>query len=149
VTEQQGYLKITSDQPVKAFATQIDNISLDPSIENSVATGGTHLLLQSSANTAFQSSLAIINPNGAATTVTLTARDGSVSNNGAITGTKTVAIPANGYVFTENVLAFMGASTLFGPVELQSTAGLPVIAVSRVYNPAGNSSGFFMIRSLP
>src|SRR5262249_42707245 len=57
VTNQQGYLKITSDQPIKAFATQIDNSSLDPSIENSISTSSSSLFLKSSANTNFQSTL--------------------------------------------------------------------------------------------
>ena len=66
VTNQQGYLRITADQPIKAFATQIDNISQDPSIENSVHTGSSHLLLKSSANANFQSTLVIVNPNDSA-----------------------------------------------------------------------------------
>jgi hypothetical protein len=43
VTNQQGYLQITSDQPIKAFATQIDNISQDPSIEESASAGASHI----------------------------------------------------------------------------------------------------------
>jgi hypothetical protein len=149
VTQQQGYLKITSNQPIKAFATEIDNITQDPSIENSVTSGSSSLLLKSSANTNFQSSLVIENPNSSATTVTLTARQGEAINNGSVTGTRTVNIPANGYFFTNNVLEDIGAASNFGPIEIHTTPSQPVIAVSRVYSTTGNTSGFFSAQSLP
>ena len=149
VTQQQGYLKITSDQPIKAFATQIDNLTQDPSIENSVAGGNSNLLLRSSANTNFQSSLVIVNPNGSAITVSLIARQGGATNNGAVTGTRTVNIPANGFFFTNHVLEDIGATSSFGPIEIHTTPTMPVIAVSRVYSTTGNTSGFFNTQSLP
>ena len=88
VTGQQGYLKITSNQPLKAFATQIANTTNDPSIEISLNSGGSNLLLKSSANLNFRSTLAIVNPNNAATPVTITAREGGPAGNGAAKGTR-------------------------------------------------------------
>jgi len=149
VTQQQGYLKITSNQPIKAFATEIDNLTQDPSIENSAANGSSSLLLKSSANTNFQSSLVIENPNSSATTVTLIAREGGTQNNGAVTGTRTVNIPPNGYFFSNNVLEDIGATSDFGPIEIHTNPDVPVIAVSRVYSTTGNTSGFFSAQSLP
>ncbi|MGH9429903.1 MAG: hypothetical protein ACRD2L_26765, partial [Terriglobia bacterium] len=145
----QGYLKLTSNSPIKAFATQIDNLTNDPSIENSVSTGSANLLLKSSANTSFRSTLAIVNPNSSATSVEITAREGSSTNNGAITGTRLITLPANGQFVSENILSEIGASSTFGPVEIRSLTGTPIIAVSRVYSATGNTSGFFTAQPLP
>ena len=147
VTNQQGYLKITSDQPIKAFATQIDNTSLDPSIENSISTSNSSLFLKSSANTNFQSTLVVVNPNSSAVDVTLVARQGGTTGNGTVTGTRIVHIPGQGFYSTSNVLQEIGATSAFGPVEIR--ADQPIIAVSRVYSTSGNTSGFFAAQSLP
>ncbi len=150
ITQQQGYLKITSNQPIKAFATLIDNLTQDPSIQNSASQGSAGLLLKSSANLNFQSSLAVVNPNNDPITVTLTAREGSPDNNGAITGTRSVNLPANGFYLSDNILQDIGASSSFGPIEIRASSNLPVIAVSRVYSTSfGNISGFFNTQPLP
>ena len=149
VTNQQGYLKLTSNSPIKAFATQIDNLTNDPSIENSVSSGSANLLLKSSANTSFRSTLAIVNPNSSPASVEITAREGSATNNGAVTGARVITIPANGHFVSENILSEIGASSTFGPVELRSLTGAPIIAVSRVYSVTGNTSGFFNAQPLP
>jgi hypothetical protein len=149
VANQQGYLRLSSDQPLRAFATQIDNVSQDPSIETSVSQGSNHLLLKSSANTNFQSSLVIVNPNDSAATVTVTARQGESSGNGSITATRSIPLPAGGYFASDNILGDLGASSVFGPIEILSTSGGPVIAVSRVYNITGHTSGFFSLEPLP
>ena len=143
----QGYVKITADQPILAFASQIDNASDDPSISTGVSSGSGSLLLQASANTNFRSSLFVVNPNDSAVEVTLIAREGNTTNNGVVTATKTKLIPANGLVVIENLLQELGASSSFGPVEIRCE--LPVIAVSRVYNPNGNTSGFLEAKALP
>ena len=142
-----GYLRITADQPLLAFASQIDNASDDPSISTGVSSGSRSLLLQASANTNFHSSLFVVNPNDSAVEVTLIAREGSATNNGAVTATSTKQVPANGLIVIENLLQELGASSSFGPVEIR--CALPVIAVSRVYNPDGNTSGFLEAKALP
>jgi len=149
VTNRQGYLKLTSSSPIKAFATQIDNLTNDPSIENSVSIGGIKLLLKSSANTSFRSTLVIVNPNSSPALIEITAREGSSTNNGAVTGTRVITIPANGQFVSENILFEIGASSTFGPVELRSLTGTRIIAVSRVYSATGNTSGFFGAQPLP
>ena len=142
-TQKHGYLKITSNVPIKAFATQIDNLTNDPSIENSVAQGSLHLLVQSSANQNFQSTLAIVNPNNQPVSVKLIARQGDQTANGSIVGTRTLTISAQGYFETINLLQFIGSTSTFGPVEIQCLDNMPVIAVSRVYSTKDNTSGFF------
>ena len=120
-----------------------------PAIERSVSSGSANLLLKSSANTNFQSTLVILNPNSVSTAVTLTSRQGGATNNGTITGTRTVNIPANGYFLSNNVLEDIGATSSFGPIEIHATPGLPIIAVSRVYSKGGDTSGFFDTQVLP
>jgi hypothetical protein len=149
VTNRQGYLRLASNVPIKAFATQINNVTNDPSIENSVSSGSANLLLKAAANLGFRSTLAIVNPNSTAVTVEITAREGNTINNGAVTGSRTVTIPSNGQFVSENILQEIGATSLFGPVEIRSTTGVPVIAVSRVQSSAGNTSGFFTAQPLP
>ncbi|MEW5974876.1 MAG: IPT/TIG domain-containing protein [Acidobacteriota bacterium] len=143
VTQLQGYLRITSTQSVRAFATQIDNMSQDPSIETSFGAGSPTLLLKSSANTNFRSTLVVVNPNPAPNTVQLTARSGEAEDSGDVTGTKTILIPAQGFFVTDNILQDIGATRSFGPIEIRSLSELAVIAVSRVYSTSGNTSGFF------
>ncbi|HET6961930.1 MAG TPA: hypothetical protein VFJ27_05525 [Terriglobia bacterium] len=142
----QGYLRITADQPILAFASQIDNASDDPSISTGVSSGGRTLLLQASANTNFRSSLFVVNPNDSAVEVTLISREGGATNNGVGTATSTRRIPANRLVIIENLLQELEASSSFGPVEIH--CALSVIAVSRVYNPDGNTSGFLEARAV-
>jgi hypothetical protein len=105
--------------------------------------------LKSSANSSFRSTLAIVNPNASPASVEITAREGNSTNNGAVTGVRVITIAANGHFVSENILSEIGASSTFGPVELRSLAGTPIIAVSRVYNPTGNTSGFFNAQPLP
>jgi IPT/TIG domain len=149
VTNQQGYLKLASNSPIKAFATQIDNLTNDPSIENSVGSGSPNLLLKSSANTSFRSTLAIVNPNSSPASVEVTTREGGSTNNGAVTGTRVINIPPNGQFVSEDLLGDIGASSTFGPVVLRSLTGIPIVAVSRVYSVTGNTSGFFAAQPLP
>ncbi|MFN8009499.1 MAG: protease pro-enzyme activation domain-containing protein [Terriglobia bacterium] len=149
VANQQGYLQITSDQTIKTFATQIDNVSLDPSIENSASTGSSHLLLKSSANGNFQSTLVLVNPNDSPVNVMLSSRQGGSPGNGNITGTRTISIASHGFFESNNILADIGAASVFGPIEILANANAPLIAVSRVYSTSGNTSGFFDAVALP
>ena len=146
----QGYLRISADQPILAFASLIDNASDDPSIEKGVAIGSSNLLLKSAANTNFRSTLVIVNPNEAAVSATVLAREGSATNNGSVTGTRTVQIPAYSQFVSENILQELGASNSFGPIEIRSSSSaLPIIAVSRVYSVANNTSGFLEAQTVP
>jgi hypothetical protein len=147
----QGYLKIKADQPLLAFASQIDNTSGDPSIETGVSQGSASLLLKSSANNYFRSTLMIANPNNSPLSVHIVAREGSATNNGgAITGSHTVEIPANGLFSSENILQELGASNSFGPIEIRSpSTDLPIIAASRVYSPANRTGAFLEAEAIP
>ena len=78
-----------------------------------VSQGSSHPLLKSSANTNFQSSLVIVNPNDSAVNVTVTARQGDSSGNGNITATRSIQIAAGGYFASDNILGDLGASSVF------------------------------------
>jgi hypothetical protein len=52
-----------------------------------------------------------------------------------------VVIPASGFFGTANILESLGVSS-YGPIEIISTNGQPIIATSRVYSTSG-TSGFF------
>jgi hypothetical protein len=145
----QGYLKITSNTPIKAFATQIDNLTNDPSIEVSVSQGNPHLLLKSSSSLNFQSTISVVNLSDQSNSVELIAHQGDGSVNGAVTGSRTLTIPANGCFITDNLLQFIGSTAAFGPVEIQSLSGSPIIAVSSIYSAAARTSGFFVAQPIP
>ena len=144
----QGYLKISSNTPIKAFATQIDNWTNDPSIEVSVSQGSPHLLLKSTSSLNYQSTVALVNLSDHPNTVEFTARQGDSSASGAVTGSRVTTIPAKGCFITDNLLQFIGSTAAFGPVEIQSLNGSPMIAVSRVYSTAARTSGFFIAQPI-
>ncbi len=144
----QGYLKISSNTPIKAFATQIDNWTNDPSIEISVSQGSPHLLIKSTSSLNYQSTITVVNLSDQPNTVEFTARQGDDSGNGAVTGSRTMTIPANGCFVSDNVLQFIGSTAAFGPVEIQSLNGSPMLAVSRVYSTAARTSGFFIAQPI-
>lgn len=89
----------------------------------------------------------MVNPNDSAVDLTLIAPEGNPTNNGVVTATKTRQIPSNGLVVIENLLQELGTSSTFGPVEIR--CNLTAIAVSRVYNPSGNTSGFLEAQPFP
>ncbi len=149
VTQQWGYLKITSNQPIKAYATQIDNTTNDPSIEVSKSAGDSRLLLKSSSNAGFRSTLTVLNLSASAAQLTLTSREGNPVGNGTITGSHIVDIPPGGAYLTENLLGEIGSTSSFGPVEIREASNLPLIAISRVYDAARRTSGFFNTEPFP
>ena len=147
---QPGYLRISADQPVLAFASLIDSASDDPSIENGVSKGGAVLLLKSAANANFRSTLVIVNPNDSSVSATVVAREGSAPNNGTVSATRTIQILPNGLYVSENILEELGAANSFGPIEIRSTSSsLPIISVSRVHSPTNSTSGFLETQAIP
>src|SRR5262249_52490805 len=110
-----GQLYIESDHPVSAWASQINNLSNDPSILLSKTSGGTKLLVPSVANTAtFRSSLAVVNVGSSGAIVVVTAYD----TNGSFLSTVLMpaVVPGNGIAF-DNILQALGISQGFGPIE--------------------------------
>lgn len=140
MANREGYIRLESDQPILAWASQIDNSTNDPGFAVSKGQGATRLLVQSTTNVgSFKSSLVVVNTGGSDAMVDIVSRDTQGSLTGASRG---ILIPAGGFFSTDNILATLGVASSFGPVEILSTNGQPVMATSRVYSSSG-TSGFF------
>jgi hypothetical protein len=140
LTNVEGYIRLESNQPIFGWASQIDNLTNDPGFAVSKAQGASKLLVQSTTNVGtFRSSLVVVNLGSAPAVVDIVSRD----TEGRVTGeTRGVSIPTAGFFSTANILQSLGVAANFGPVELISTNGQPLVATSRVYSTSG-TSGFF------
>ena len=140
VANMDGYLRLESSQPIFGWASQIDNSTNDPGFAVSRGQGAVRLLIQSTANVgSFKSSLVVVNTGDMAAVVDIVSRD----LGGMVTGeSRGILIPAGGFFSASNILETLGVSSSFGPVEIISTNGQPVMATSRVYSSSG-TSGFF------
>jgi hypothetical protein len=140
VANLEGYIRLESNQPIFAWASQIDNVTNDPGFAVSKWQGATRLLVQSTANVgSFKSSLVVVNMGSADAVVDLISRDVAGSIKGESRG---VLIRARGFFSSANILETLGVTSSFGPVEIISTNGQPVMATSRVYSTS-RTSGFF------
>ena len=82
--------------------------------------------------------------------MTVNSRQGESTGNGNITGDslhhhRRSADTLRAIISSQD----LGATSVFGPIEIISTSGVPLIAVSRVYNATGHTSGFFNLEPLP
>ena len=135
-----GYIRLQSDQPIFGWASQIDNLTNDPGFAVSRGQGATRLLVQSTANVgSFKSSLVVVNTGSTQALVDLVSRDAAGNVNGESKG---LLIPAGGFFSTANILELLGVTSSYGPIEILSTNGQPLMATSRVYSTSG-TSGFF------
>ena len=137
----QGNLYLESDQPISAWASQIDNSTNDPSLLLSKRNGSTKILIPSSANTStFSSSLVVMNVGYSAAHVALKA----YGTSGEVLGqTATpLSISPNGVLTLENVLETLGVVDNYGPIEITSLNNMPLIASSRV-SSTSKAGGFF------
>ncbi len=134
------YVRIESDRPVIAWASQIENSTNDPGFAIGRSGGGIHLLVPSAANTAtWTSSLVVVNPNNDIASIEITARD----FNGNILGQSSgLSIPAAGFFHMENILAFLGVTDNFGPIEITALKTTPLLVTSRIRS-SSQTSGFF------
>ena len=140
VTNREGYLQLDSDQQVFGWASQIDNTSDDPGFAVSKGTGSTHLLVESTANVgSFKSSLVIVNIGDSDALVDIVSRNIEGDIQGEARG---VLISKGGFYSTTNILETLGVHSGYGPVEILSTNGKPLLVTSRVYSNSG-TSGFF------
>ena len=137
----EGDLYLESDQNIKAWASQINNATNDPSLSLSKQSGSTKLLIPSSANLGkFTSSLVIMNIGLSTAEVSMKAYGVSGQVLGQTSGS--LSIPSNGILSFDNVLESLGVKDNYGPIEITSTNSVPIIASSRVSNASG-SGGFF------
>jgi IPT/TIG domain len=142
VTGREAYLLLDSPQPIGAWASQVDNLSLDPSLElgRSETQAASRVLLPSSvASNRFQTSLIVVNTSERAGQVAIRARDGQGSLQ-VVIGRQ--PIEAKGYIFFENFYEAVGLSNVFGPIELEGLGGIQIQAIERIYSPE-RTSGYF------
>jgi hypothetical protein len=135
----EGYIRLDSDQPIFGWASQIDNVTNDPGFAASKNQGSGRLVVQSAANVGnFRSSLVIVNTGSADAQVDLVSRTVDGGLQGQLRG---LLIRARGFFSSSNILASLGVSSSFGPIEIVSINGQPLMATSRVYSFSG-TSGF-------
>jgi hypothetical protein len=139
--EIRGSIYLESDQPISAWASQIENGSNDPSLLLSQRSGATKILIPSAANTAtFTSSLVLMNVGVSTANVAIKA----YSVEGAVLGqTATpLSVPANGILSFDNILETLGVKDNYGPLEITSLDAIPLVAASRVSSTT-KAGGFF------
>lgn len=140
-----GYLRLSSDQPVHAWASKIDNGTDDPSFETAIgqsaAESGPRLLIPSVVrNARFVSSLVLINRDSTQTvTYTITAR----STEGSQLATVTGQLAAGATYRTADVLTDLSiAGDPFGPLTIETSQPVALAAASEVRSASG-TAGFF------
>jgi hypothetical protein len=116
ITGREGYLLLESTQNIHGWASQIDNLSLDPSLQVSSSAVASRILVPSSvSNEKFSTSLLIVNAS---------AHDGQVnilvrSQDGSTQATQSnLNSAANGYLLFEDFYKSIGLSTASGPLRL-------------------------------
>jgi hypothetical protein len=135
----EGYLRLKSDQPIIGWTSQIDNLSQDLSlVAGKTNTASSWLIPSSSGTTKFKSTLVIVNQDSTETTVQVTALD--IAGNAK--GSTRLTIPAYGMIAENDILASLGLDGSFGPLEIDSLDGKPIVVVSRVYSQL-RTGGYF------
>jgi hypothetical protein len=146
MTGQEGTLILQSAQEIAAWATQIDNVSLDPSIElgSAEADAAIRVLLPSSvSNNKFLTNLIVINSSDSAGTINITSRDGQGNVQASLMNQ---AIAARGYLVYRDFYQTVGLSNVSGPIEVEAGSGIKVVAAERIYTREscyGTSSAYF------
>ena len=140
-----GYLKLTSDQPIHAWASKIDNGTDDPSFETAIgqsaAESGPHLLIPSVVrNSRFTSSLVLINRDSTETAnCTITAR----STEGTQLATITRELGPGAAYRTADILTDLGVGgEAFGPLSIETNQPVALVAASEVRSGSG-TAGYF------
>jgi len=133
----EGWIRVTADQDIFAWASLIDNQTQDPALSLATSQTATKWFIPSATSTgSFTSSLAVTNLATEPTQVVVTARDPS----GTVMRSAEMTIPSFGIFATRDVLSTLGLPGRFGPIEITSLAG-PVLASSRVISRQRTGSG--------
>ncbi len=135
------YVRIDSDQPIVSWASQIDNSTSDPGFSMGRGKGSSHFLVPSAANTAsWRSSLVVVNTNSQPAYVDIISRDNNGDVQGRLMG---LLIPSGGFFSHDNILAYLGVTNGYGPIEVSTPyASAPLMVTSKI-NSNDGTSGFF------
>jgi hypothetical protein len=138
-TNLEGWIRLTSDQEIFGWTSQIDNTVQDPSFALAVLSGNSRWLIPSVVKAGdFRSSLVVVNLDPAGSQVELTARD----TEGNVRKSEQVTIPGSGMVVFEDILSSLDLDGTFGPLEIQSVSNGLLLVQSRVYTTGGYSGIF-------
>jgi hypothetical protein len=131
--EEAGSVWLTTNVHVEAFVSVIQNSNNAPTVVG-LSPVGTRLSIASATNVgSFQSSLVVANAGSGQAVVDVISR----GTTGNIVGQKTgITIEHGSFYVDKNILATLGI-TSFGPLEIRSTNGQPVSAVSIVSSTTG------------
>jgi hypothetical protein len=133
--EDTGSIWLAADQPIEAFVSVIQNSNNAP-ILVPLAFSGRRLSITSATNAgSFRSTLVVANQGSGTAVVDVVSRD----LKGNVVGQKTgIQIAPMGFFSDTDILTSLGLSGSYGPLEIRSTNGQPVTAVSIVHNASNN-----------
>ena len=133
-TGREGYLLLESNQPVLGWASQIDNVTLDPSLQISTSDAASRILIPSSvSNGRFATSLLILNSSASAGHVSIRVRSSAGSLQVSLSN---LSIAGNGYLLFEDFYKTAGLSNVSGPIEIVALDEIQITGVARVYSTA-------------
>jgi len=132
ITGREGYLWLTANQPIRAWASQIDSVSLDPSLQSATGETSSNLLVPSSvANERFRTALLIASASAADGSIRLIARDRS----GIVQATRgDLSLPGFGFLYFEDFYGSLGLDSVSGPIEVKSQGDVQLMALARIYS---------------
>ena len=138
-----GWIQLTADRPVAGFVSQINNRTSDPGFARSDVQSSTKLLIPSATNVnQFRSTITIVNAgNGEEARVRVRVRN---RQGRTIGESRNRILPPNGIFHLDDLLGSLEVPSNFGPVEIESLNGVPLLAVSRVYSINDDTGGFFL-----
>ena len=138
-----GWVQLSADRPVAGFVSQINNDSSDPGFARSDVLSSSRLLIPSATNVnQFRSTVTIVNAgNGEEARVRVRIRNRQGQTIGE---SESRILPSNGIFHLDDLLGSLEVPSNFGPVEIESLNGVPLLAVSRVYSIADDTGGFFL-----
>lgn len=132
-----GWLRVTSDQDVFAWASRIDQRTQDPALFVATSQAATKWLIPSATSAGnFRSSLAVANLEAQPCGVRLTVR----GSDGSVMKSIVVTLPGSGMFVSQDVLAVLGLAGRFGPIEVESLDAKPLLATSLVTSSQGAGS---------
>ena len=138
-----GWIRLSGDRPVAGFVSQINNRTSDPGFARSDVLSSTRLLIPSATNVnQFRSTITIVNAgNGEEARVRVRVRN---RQGRTIGESRSRTLPPQGILHLDDLLGSLEVPSNFGPVEIESLNGVPLLAVSRVYSIEDDTGGFFL-----
>ena len=138
-TTREGWIRVTADQDIFAWVSLIDNSTHDPALSVATSVSATKWLVPSATSAgSFKSSLALANLDAEPAQIAVTARD----SEGTVMKSAVLNIPSSGMFVSQDVLATLGLPGRFGPIEITSSGGKPLVATSRVISSQRTGSAF-------